>query len=606
KARLERRDYTQLRVMARMKPGVAVEQARASLDVLAVQLQEQYPGTNRGITFAAALETRARPIIQVSDVFSQIAVVFMGLVGLVLLVACANVANLLLARASTRQKELAIRIALGATRYRVIRLLLVETLLLGLIGGCAGLLLALWATDWVSSIRISSDAPVRFDVSPDWHVFGFSLAVALAAGVISGIAPAIQASMPDLNEALKEGGRQSAGSTGRQRLRSLLVVSQVAVSLVVLICAGLLIKSASNAERIDLGFRVEDLLIFSVDVELQGYDRARGEQFYKELGERLRSLPGVQTVGMSRNVPFGYSNDIVDIFIDERVTTTDEGKRSIFGTVVGPSFFQAMGMPLLRGRDFTEQDNDRAPKVAVINQAMAELLWPGQEAIGRRFRLDREGPPVEVVGIARDWKYLFIGEEPRPFLFLPLAQNYRPDMIFYLHGAADPVSLSASVREAVRELDSDLPVYDLKSMRSHLREGIALLFVRLGATFAGVFGVLALALAVVGVYGVISYTVAQRTHEIGIRMALGAGFRDVLWLIVGKGLALTLAGIVIGTGAALALTGLMSSLLYGTSPSDPATFLTISAGLAAVSLAASYIPARRAARVDPMAALRQQ
>jgi len=600
------RDYTQFRVFARAKPEVEISQVRAALDLLARQLEEQYPSTNRGIGFASALESKARPMIQVADTFSQIAAVFMGLVSLVLLIACANVANLFLARASTRQKELAVRLALGATRYRLFRLLILETALLGVIGGCAGLLLAVWATDWLSSIRLSTDAPVRFEISPDWSVFGFSLVVALLAGVISGIAPAFQASRPDLNEALKEGGRQSAGSTGRQRLRNLLVVSQVAVSLVVLICAGLFIKSAQNAGNIDLGFRTENLLIFSVDVGLQGYDRARGEQFYRRLSERLESLPGVQSVSMSRNVPFGYNNNITDVFIDELAQANEENKDSVFSTSVGKDFFQTVGMPILTGRDFSERDTESAPKVAIINQAMADRFWPGQQPLGKRFRLSREGPQVEIVGVARDWKYLFIGEEPRPFLFLPAAQNYRSDMIFYIHGAGDATSQFAAVRGAVRDLDSELPVYDIKTMQSHLRDGIALLFVRLGATLAATFGMVGLVLAVVGIYGVISYTVAQRTHEIGIRMALGAGFGDVLRLVIGKGLALTLVGMAIGLAGAIALTRVMSSLLYGVSPTDAVTFFVISALLAAVSLFASYIPARRATKVDPVVALRHE
>ncbi|HWP43477.1 MAG TPA: ABC transporter permease, partial [Blastocatellia bacterium] len=326
------RGDTVFRVVARMKPGVSVEQVRAALDVLARQLQEQHPATNQGITFAAALESRSRPMIQIADTFSLIAGVFMGLVSLVLLIACANVASLMLARASSRQKEMAVRVALGATRLRLIRLSLIEGLMLGLLGGLAGLLLAIWATDWLASIRFSTDAPIRFDVTPDWTVFAFSFVVALLGGIVSAVAPALQASRPDLNESLKEGGRQSSGAAGRQRLRSLLVVSQVAVSLLVLICAGLFIKSARNAEKTDLGFRVDDLLMFSVDVELQGYDRAKGEQFYKRLVEQLNGLPGVRSVSMSRNVPLGYSNSLFDVYIDERVSAPGDDKDSVFAT----------------------------------------------------------------------------------------------------------------------------------------------------------------------------------------------------------------------------------------------------------------------------------
>ncbi|HSE96713.1 MAG TPA: ABC transporter permease, partial [Blastocatellia bacterium] len=600
------RENTQFRSVARMQPGVDIEQARAALDVLARQLQDQYPATNRNVTFAAALESRARPMIEVADTFPRIAAVFMGLVGLVLLIACANVANLMLARASTRQKEIAVRIALGATRFRLVRLLLIESLMLGVIGGGAGLLFAVWATDWFSSIKISADAPLRFQAAPDWNVFAFSFVLALLAGVISGLVPALHMTRPDLNEMLKEEGRSSTGSSGRQRMRSLLVISQVAVSLLVLICAGLFIKSAGNAEKMELGFQSDNLLMFSVDVGVQGYERARGEQFFKQLAERVNTLPGVESATMSRNVPFGYNNSLYDIFIEERGSTPEDQKESLFATVVGQRFFETLGVPIQQGRDFTENDNEAAPKVAIINRAMAEKLWPGSDALGRRFRLEKDGPQVQVIGVAGDWQYLFLGEEPRPFFFLPAAQNYRDDMTFYLKTNRDAAAVAAAARTAVRELDSEIPVYDVKTMHSHLRDGRALLFVRLGATLATVFGVLAMTLSVIGLYGVISYTVAQRTHEIGIRMALGAGYRDVLRLIISKGLVLTLAGLAIGIGAALAITRVMSSLLYGVSPTDLATFVIIPVALAAVSLLASYIPARRATRVDPMVALRRE
>ncbi|HXG64813.1 MAG TPA: ABC transporter permease, partial [Blastocatellia bacterium] len=390
------------------------------------------------------------------------------------------------------------------------------------------------------------------------------------------------------------------------RLRNALVVSQVAVSLVVLICAGLFIQSSRNAEKMDLGFRTENLFMMSVDVELQGYDQARGKQFYKQALDRARTLPGVLSAAISRNTPLGYNNTSEDIILEGRLPSAEEDRLNIFFNVVSTDYFQTLGIPILQGRDFTERDDESAPKVAIVNETMARRLWPGQDPLGKRFRFGREGALVEVVGVARDGKYVFLGEVPRPFFYVPLAQNYRSDVTLFLHTAGDPAGLTAGARQVVRELDKDMPVYDVKTMTSHLRDGLALLFVRLGAALASAFGLLGLTLAVVGIYGVISYTVSQRTHEIGLRMALGAQSGDVLRMVIGRGIVLTLIGVGIGLAAALALTRVMTSLLYGVSATDPATFIGIPLLFAAVALAASFIPARRAMKVDPMVALRHE
>ncbi|HSB07967.1 MAG TPA: ABC transporter permease [Blastocatellia bacterium] len=607
---LKNRNDTGLRVMGRLKPGASLEQARAAVGVLASQLQQEYPVTNKGVSFFAALETNARPVISIADSIPRIAGVFSALVALVLLIACANVANLTLARATARQKEIAIRLALGASRARIIRLMLSESMVLSFLGGCGGLVLALWATDWLASIRVSTDAPVNFNLRPDWRVLAFSVLVALVAGLVSGVAPAFQTSRPNLNESLKEGGRGAGGGSTRHRIRNLLVVSQVAVSLLVLICAGLFTQSAKNAERIDLGFRTENLAMMSMDLGPQGYDKERGRQFYKQLAERVRALPGVSTVALARDTQLGYNNHTEEIVPEGRTPTPEEGRTSVFFNVVSPDYFETVGTSLLAGREFTERDNESAPGVAVVNEAMARRFWTGSDsidgALGKRFRVGRDGPNVQVVGVARDSKYVFLGEESRSFFYTPFAQRYRSDMTLFIHSAGDPASVIAAARQVVTDIDRDLPVYDAKTMTTHLRDGIALLFVRMGAKLAGGFGLLGLVLALVGIYGVVTYSVTQRTHEIGIRVALGANRSDVLKLVLGQGFILTLAGVAIGLAGALAVTRVMSSLLYGVSTTDPLTFALVPVLLTVVALAASFIPARRAMRVDPMIALRYE
>jgi predicted permease len=560
------------------------------------------------VDFVAALETNARPVISIADSVPRIAGVFSALVALVLLIACANVANLTLARATSRQKEIAIRSALGASRLRIIRLMLSESIVLSLLGGAAGLVLALWAIDWLSSIRVSTDAPVNFDLHPDWRVLVFSVVVALVAGLVSGVAPAFQTSKPNLNESLKEGGRSSG--TSRHRIRNLLVVSQVAVSLVVLICAGLFTQSARNAEKMDVGFRTENLSMLTMDVGLQGYDKEKGKQFYEQLTERVKAMPGVSSVALARDTQLGYSNHTEEVVLEGRSATPEEDRTNVFFNRVGTDYFQTVGTPLLAGRDFTERDNESAPQVAVINETMARRFWTGadqiENALGKRFRLGREGTNVEVVGVARDSKYVFLGEEPRSFMYIPFAQRYRSEMTLFIHGAGDQAGLIAAARQVVHAIDSDLPVYDAKTMTTHLQDGIALLFVRLGAKLAAAFGLLGLVLSLVGIYGVVSYSVAQRTHEIGIRVALGANKSDVLKLVLGQGMILTIAGVAIGLAAAFAVTRVMSSLLYGVSTTDPLTFALVPVLLTGVALAATFIPARWAMRLDPMVALRHE
>jgi putative ABC transport system permease protein len=598
------RGFEGLRVMGRLKPRVSPSQAGAAMETLAGNIRQQYPKVYKELSFMVVPETRARPSISNSGVIPTTAALLMTLAGLILLIACANVANLIISRAAAREKEMAIRSSLGASRFRLIRLLLSESVLLGLIGGVAGVALALWATDLLSSIRMATDNPVRVNVQPDWRVFVFSLFIAVATGVIAGLIPALQSSRLDISSALKEGGRGVSGA-GRHLLRNGLVVSQVAASLLLLICAGLFIRSLQEAQKLDLGFRRENLLMFSVDVELQSYDPQRGQQFYKNLLDRLNQLPQVRSAGSATHkLLVGFVTG-TNIRLPERTSTSEEDAISVLTDRVSPRYFETMNIPLLEGRTFTARDDEDAPRVAIINEAMARAYWPGESATGRQIRLERVESPVEIVGVVKNSKYAFISEEPRPCLFLPFAQNYQSSSILFLRTEGDPAAVSEVARRVVLDIDPGMPVYDLKTMNTHLN-GVTLLLVRVGAAMVGVFGVLGLVLAVVGLYGVISHSVSQRRHEIGIRMALGAQRGHVLRMVLKQGMILTLIGIAAGLGAAFAITRLVMGLLYGVSATDPIVFAGVAVLLVIVALVACWIPARRATKVDPMMALRHE
>jgi predicted permease len=590
--------------LARLKPAVSLDQARAATDVVARQLEQDYPESNKGRRLVIVPEVLARPVIATSRTVPIVALVFMTLTGLVLLIACVNVADLMLARAVARHREMALRAALGAGRWRLVRQLLTESLLLALLGGVVGLLLGLWGADWLASLRLSLDAPITFDWSPDWRVFAFMLALALVSSAASGVVPAIRSSRLDLSVTLKEGGRTTEAG-GRRPLRGAVVVCQVAVSLLLLICSGLFLRSWMTARRTDLGFRTSNLLMLSADLRSQGYDKAGGERFCRQLLDRVRTLAGVRRAALAKDIPFGQSNDFLELFLEGTVSAKQEAI-GVFYNVVGTDYFATMGIPLQQGRDFTEQDNESAPKVAIVSRALARRLWPRQEALGKRVRVGKGGPWIQVVGLAGDTKYLLLSDESRPFLYLPLAQNYRGGITLHVHTAGDPAAFTQALREQVRALDSDLPVYGVKTMAVHLDGAVAFSLVRLAATLTGLFALLGLVLASGGVYGVVSYAAAQRTHEIGLRMALGAQGSDVLKLVVGQGMLPALIGIGVGLAGALALTRALSSLLLGVAPGDPFTFVAGSLFLTMVALAACYIPARRAARIEPVEALRYE
>jgi predicted permease len=605
---LNRRSANYLHILARLRPGVTSAQAMAASEPLDRRLAEDFPDSHKSLSLLVIPELKARPEPGVAaDFMSTAVIVFMLLVGLVLLIACANVANLILARANGRRKEFATRTALGATRGRMIRQLMTETVLLSAFGGILGLLFARWAALALVSIHIPTNIPIHlFDLRMDWRIFGFTFLAALMTGMVAGLVPSLQASRTDLADTLKAGGRSGGASAGHHVFRNALVVSQVAVSLLLLACAGFFIRSLQNSAHVDMGFRVDHTLMMSMDVGLQGYKEERGQQFFKQLSERVRSLPGVRDAAVASSIPMGMENSMVGVFPEGQAIGDKSKTASAFDNLVQPSYFRAIGTPVIKGREFTEADSAPAPKVAIINDAFAKKVWPGQDPIGKSFRTEKNGPPIQVVGLTRTGKYLFLYETPQPFVYFPLAQRYSSSASLLVYTQGDPQQLLPPVRDQIRQLDSGLPVFDVTTMNAQVQYGKPLLPARLGAMLVGAFGLLGLVLASVGVFGVVSYSVSQRTHEIGIRSALGAQRSHVLAMILRQGMSMAFIGTAIGVVLSFLLFRGLSSMLYGVKSTDFVTIGAVSALLLGIAFAASYVPAFRATRVDPVVALREQ
>jgi predicted permease len=601
---LERRGTHNMFATGRLKPGVSYAQAIASLNILAEQLGREYPDTNEGVRIMLTPPGLIHPLLRGPVVgFTG---VMMLTVGLVLLIACTNLANLLLARATERRKEIAIRLALGASRRRLIRQLLTESVLLSVAGGMVGFLIALWIVDLAVAFKPPIDFPLTINLSVDARVFGFSLLVSLITGVLFGLVPAWQATRTDLVSDLKDATLQAGAR--RSLLRSGLVIAQVALSLVFLVAAGLVVRALQHLQTMNPGFDPENALMLSVDLGLQGYDEARGQQFYRQLVERVGSLPGVRLASLADNIPLSLSRYSMDIHVEGQPVARGAEIPRAMNATVGLNYFATMGIPLLRGRDFNEGDKEGATRVVIVNETFARRFFPGpnpmEDAIGKRVSNSSRGPFFEIIGIARDGKYFSIGEAPEPFIYFPLLQSYTSNATLVVRTATDPKQMIPTIRREVQMLDDKLPVFDVKTLTEHL--GLSLFPARIAATLLGGFGLLALVLAGIGIYGVMSYSVAQRTREIGIRMALGAGQGDVLKMVVGQGMIMASIGVIIGLLVALALMRVMASILYGISATDPLTFASVTMLLACVALLACYIPARRAARVDPMVALRYE
>jgi predicted permease len=592
--------------IARLKPGVSIAQLQSSSDVIFGRLAEQYPETDKGFGVRVIQERLARPIPYANNAFIVISALFLALSALVLLLACTNVANILMARSSARAGEMAIRAALGAGRRRRVRQLLTETLLLAALGGIGGLVAAAWSSTLIGSIRLPN-LPMRLEAGFDWLVFAYSAGAVLVTAVSVGLSPALAATSSDVNIALRTGGATDPGRTGRHRVHGDLMAVQVAGSLALLVVAGLFSRSLQRAQTMDLGFDPQQVLNVSLDPEQHSYGKAQTIAFYRELERRVRALPGVRSASLASSVPISYFPSRQDVYVEGRRVQAGERPESILFNRVDSEYFETMRIPLLRGRAFRESDDATSAPVAIVNQTMANRFWPGQDPIGERFRTNGEsGPFVEVVGVARDGKYRTIGEDPEAYFYVPIAQSYTPALVLQIRGAVAMAVLRRGVEDQIHAVDASMPIGDVETMQESLGGATGLFMFRLGALLAATTGGLGMILAVVGVYGVISYAATKRTREIGIRMALGATPGEILALIVRQGMIVVAAGVATGLAGAWSLSRLMTHLLVGIGASDPAVYGAASVLVAAVALLACWIPARRAARVDPMVALRYE
>ncbi len=608
-AGLTKRNGAWLKIMGRLRPGVTSEQARAGLDVLATQIRGTYLSeSERHLPFnerRMLLESGGKGISILRQEFSRPLLLLMAVVGLILLIACTNVANLLLARSTVRRKEMAVRLALGAGRARLINQLLTESVLLALIGGATGLLLAPWLTEALLAFhpRLAT-APDTLRQVLDMRVFGFTLLVALLSGLIFGLVPALQSAQADLTLALKDEGSMLGRGPRRLSPRNLLVIAQVALSLVVLVGAGLFVKSLRQLFAIDPGFKPANVLIVPLDLTEKKFDERSGPAFYRQITERLKALPGVAEVSAASVIPMSGSVMTNSVIVEGYETKPGENI-GIDANTVGPDYHRLMGIPLVRGRDFTAQDRADAPGVCIINEAMARLYFPAQDPIGKWLKLGDASPQLEIVGVARDSKYHELTEAAQPHLDLPLLQQASFRFLnLHLRATSDAASLLPVVRREIKGLDPHLSLLDMRTMAGWLSDSIAA--ARMAATLVGLFGLIALLLAAIGLYGVLSYSVNRRRREIGIRLALGARTGDVLRLVLREGMTLVFIGTGLGLGGAFVSTRLFASLLYGVSATDPLTFVGVSLLLVLIALLACYLPARRATKVDPMSALRYE
>ncbi|MGA8030276.1 MAG: ABC transporter permease [Bryobacteraceae bacterium] len=587
--------------VGRLKPGIGLSQAEASLKIMASRLESEYPKENAGRRVALTLMADAA--LGAND-HAQIALsgaLMMSVVGLVLLIACVNLANLLLAQAARREKEMGLRAALGASPSRVLRQLLTESVVLALLGGAVGFVIAYGGRAVLWSLRPPFIENNAIDLSLDAHVLLFTLSVALFTALLIGIAPAIKAASPDVAEVLKVGGRGGSIGWRRNPLRSLLVVSEVALALVALICAGLFIRSMQNAQGTQLGFESKNLFVMAFDLGALHYNEGRAQQFFRAVIERATASPGIESATVASNLPLG-GGFARTVFPEGQSEAS--GYRGTLTELddIAPNYFQTLRIPLIRGRVFTSSDRQDTAPIAIVNQAMAKHFWPNQDALGKRFHFFGDPFLRQVVGVVGNTVVDQIGEAPQPVAYLPNAQDYSPAATLQVRTKGKPEAVIATVRKQVQSLDPNLALTNVETIHEVIGDG--LWAPRMGAGLLTVLGALALILASVGVYGVLSYSVNQQTREIGIRVALGARSNQVLWLIVSHGFRLAAAGLVLGFLAALVLTRVLSSLLFGISPHDPVTFASVLLVLAAAAILACSIPARRATKVDPIVALR--
>jgi predicted permease len=593
--RLTQRGAGWLEVYARMTDAATLRQVQSSIHVVAARLAQQYPDPNRGRDFRVLPLWRAGA----SSVLLPVMSTLMGVVAVVLLIACANVAGLLLTRATGRQREIAVRFAVGASRWQVVRQMLIENLLLCAAGCAAGLAFANWAAGMLNAFVPRTPFPLRLDAGVDAQGVAFAMALTLVAAIVSGVVPAVRASRPQAGLALKESSPTGTGLTGR--LRQFLVVGQVGLSVVLLVCASLFARSLAGAGAVDPGFSIRHGLLASIDLQSGGYDEARAAAFVPRLLERVSALPHVEGATVARTVPLDLGGSS-DMTVTVEGYTPREGEEIMsYYNQVGPGYFETMGIALVEGRGITPRDAANQPDVAVINETMARRYWAGRDPVGTTIRFGQG--PVTIVGVARDGKYSRLSEEPRNYLYLPVLQSYRPDIVLHVRTDDDPAAVLSSVRAALRQLDAGLPMFDVRTIEEHMQ--ISTFIPRMAALMLGLFGALGLLLAAVGLYGVIAFNASQRTREIGLRMALGAGRMQVVWLVLRDGFALALIGIVAGMALAFGAGRLVAGQLTGVSGADPVSFLGTAVLLSAVAAVACVLPARRASALNPLTALRR-
>lgn len=605
-----------LYTVGKLKPGVTPEQAQASLAIIAKQLEDAYPTTNRGRSaFVSAFSKSDDP--QNRQQLSSVAQLLMAVVGIVLLIACANVANLLLARSSARTKEIAVRLAIGATRGRVVRQLLTEGVLLASLGGAAGLLLAWWTTRSLSATPPPAGAlPIPVHFSIDLRVLLFTFAISLLAGIVFGLAPALRASRPALVPALKDDAAAFFERARLLSLRNLLVVTQVALSVVLLIGAGLFLRSLQQAQTIDPGFDAGKVLTLPLNINLLRYTRTQGREFYRQVVERVEAIPGVESASLARIAAVSGASRVLSLLIEGRAGSDNQFRSegtgaapgdadSVSANVIGPGYFQTLGIGLVQGRDFNAQDTENHPLVVVVNEAFVKKHFPSEDVLGRRLSLGGpQGPWREIVGVVRTSKYLSLGEAPTPVAYLPLQQNHETGMTLHVRTTVDPSTVAGAIRNETQSLERNLPLAIPERMSDRVAN--SLYAARMGAILLALFGGLALLLASIGLYGVMAFAVSRRTRELGIRVALGARPRDVFSLVLRQGMTLVIAGLVLGLVVAAMVTRLLASFLYGVSTTDTFTFTAIPVLLTLVALLACYLPARRATKVDPLMALKYE
>jgi predicted permease len=606
---LEDRGSHWMSVVGRLKPGVSIDQASAEMQAVAKRLNQAYPAERASSTGAKVMGEVEGRFEDQGTIFKSAGAIAMAIVGLVLLIACANVANLMLARAAARRKEIGIRLALGANRARLIRQLLTESLLLSLVGGALGLLLAFWVSDLMQGfVPVLEYNIINNFFALDSRALIFTLVISLATGLVFGLAPAWQSSNPDVVPVLK--GDPEAALRGKRRafgLRNVLVVAQVALSLVVLVCGGLFIKSFRKAQTMDPGFDNPKGLMVSLSPQLIGYDEEQTRNFYRQLLERVSHVPGIEAASLARTLPLGDSSNSNGPILKEGETLAPGSSgRVIMTNLISAGYFKTMQIPILEGRDFDDnRDQPKTQRVVILNQRMAQMLWPGESAVGKRIFIGSDSRDAwEVVGVVKTGKYRTLAEDPRPVFYYALSQRRPGSMALVMRGSVDPRSLVSAIRSEVQALDPRVPMFGVKTMDDH--KTYALWAPNMAATFSLAFGVVAILLSAVGLYSVMAYVVSQRTREVGIRMALGANRTDVMKLITRQGMRLAAVGVGIGLLLALALAQVLSSLLIGVSGYDVTTFILVPVLLGGVALLACYLPARRATKVDPLVALRYE